>query len=83
MSRFCTILRGGATAYIRGTTLALRALLASTLLLALAAGADVYLYRRPHQWAGAPTQHQYQQGVWSRLCDLQHRLGRALLQYQL
>ena len=38
MSRFCTILRGRATAYIRGTTLALSALLASTLLLALAAG---------------------------------------------
>jgi hypothetical protein len=38
MSRFCTILRGRATASIRGTTLALSALLASTLLLALAAG---------------------------------------------
>jgi CHRD domain len=38
MSRFCTILRGRATAYIRGTKLALSALLASTLLLALAAG---------------------------------------------
>jgi hypothetical protein len=38
MSRFCTILRGRATASIRGTKLALSALLASTLLLALAAG---------------------------------------------
>jgi CHRD domain len=38
MSRFCTILRGRATAHTRGTTLALSALLASTLLLALAAG---------------------------------------------
>ena len=38
MSRFCTILRGRATASIRGTQLALSALLASTLLLALAAG---------------------------------------------
>jgi hypothetical protein len=38
MSRFCTILKERATASIRGTTLALSALLASTLLLALAAG---------------------------------------------
>ena len=38
MSRFCTILRGRATASIRGTRLALSALLASTLLLALVAG---------------------------------------------
>jgi CHRD domain len=38
MSRFCTILRGRATSSSRGTKLALRALLASTLLLALAAG---------------------------------------------
>ena len=38
MSRFCTILRGRAPAYSRGTKLALSALLASTLLLALAAG---------------------------------------------
>ena len=38
MSRFCTILRGSATAQTRGATLALSALLTSTLLLALAAG---------------------------------------------
>ena len=38
MSRFCTILRGRAMAQTRGATLALRALLTSTLLLALAAG---------------------------------------------
>jgi len=38
MSRFCTILRGRATAQTRGATLALSALLTSTLLLALAAG---------------------------------------------
>ena len=38
MSRFCTILRGRATAHTKGAKLALRALLASTLLLALAAG---------------------------------------------